>query len=532
MKTFTPSPGALPSLSPPCPAGQAIAMGDPPIPKGNVLRRIKQRERTCVYNVLRSIYEDSLLVDEFRQLLRPGVPVLANLRCGAWYSKEFDGECYFKSTDGHDHQWSFSLTRLNAHVARAAAEAGAALLVDSTKTKRAPDSFSATVPIWCSVINRAVAKVVGATASDEWDTALHLPNWILEVARSAIEPLLSKWALRLVETQAPFLADLASALKRPLRPLWISEETLVWSETLPDAKDGELDFTPVYLLSCSKLGKCPRSLTWERFSQFSWTYIRGAADDHESWANGLSPPVFWTHHEDLLSTHPDEIEDKIATLVRSHDAEVLGLDPTGAGRKKKLSQKIVSCSAGQRRVSWLSDLGLGICSLQALGNLEDIARDLEREGSALLIVNLSSARLAGDKLGGKLTRVKDIPVVPHKFNRFSLQERLPEALSSILAALKDGSGRVVLICEDGQDTSPSVAAAFLLVHLKGGTLGQGTGRESIQYLPPRSGGRIGPQWTKEKVRSAVSRVTQFCPKAHPSRGSIKQVYNYLRALYE
>ena len=89
-------------------------------PKGNLLRKLKRRERAGLYNVLRSIYEDSLFVRELREDILPGIPVLANLRCGAWYSPRFDGDCYFKSTDGHSGKWDFSLSRLNLHVARLA----------------------------------------------------------------------------------------------------------------------------------------------------------------------------------------------------------------------------------------------------------------------------------------------------------------------------------------------------------------------------------------------------------------------------
>ncbi|CAM9703202.1 unnamed protein product, partial [Laminaria digitata] len=85
-------------------------------------------------------------------------PVFANLRNGLWYGREWDGACYFKSTDGHSRRWSFSYTRLNMHLAAAAAASGGCILVDSTRTgKRFPDSFTATVPIWCCVLNHLAA---------------------------------------------------------------------------------------------------------------------------------------------------------------------------------------------------------------------------------------------------------------------------------------------------------------------------------------------------------------------------------------
>jgi tRNA A64-2'-O-ribosylphosphate transferase len=80
-----------------------------------VCRAMKKREQS-LYNALRSIYHDSLFVQEIAQLW-PCLPLLANLRCGAWYAPSFHGVCYFKSTDGHNGNWSFNVTRLNLHVA-------------------------------------------------------------------------------------------------------------------------------------------------------------------------------------------------------------------------------------------------------------------------------------------------------------------------------------------------------------------------------------------------------------------------------
>lgn len=82
-------------------------------------RSIKRRENCLLYNALRSIYEDSIFVAEIAQLW-PELPLLANLRCGLWYSSRFHSTCYFKSTDGHTNNWSFSTSRLNLHVANLA----------------------------------------------------------------------------------------------------------------------------------------------------------------------------------------------------------------------------------------------------------------------------------------------------------------------------------------------------------------------------------------------------------------------------
>lgn len=36
-------------------------------------------------------------------------------------------------------------------------------------------------------------------------------------------------------------------------------------------------------------------------------YIQGAGDDEESWAMGLTPPVFWEHHDYILEYPSQEI---------------------------------------------------------------------------------------------------------------------------------------------------------------------------------------------------------------------------------
>lgn len=118
-------------------------------------RTIKRRQNT-LYNALISIYDDSIFVGEISQLW-PQLPLLANLRCGLWYSSKFHSTCYFKSTDGHTNNWSFNTSRLNLHVALLAGQKGGCIIVDSTrKGKRFPDSMSKTIPIWTCVLNRSV----------------------------------------------------------------------------------------------------------------------------------------------------------------------------------------------------------------------------------------------------------------------------------------------------------------------------------------------------------------------------------------
>lgn len=86
-------------------------------PDTNVLAYLR-KESLDIYNRLHSIDEDV----DFVQLVHetyPQIPLLPNLRCGAWYTAPniaANTPAYFKSTDGHFSNWSFNLRRANLHL--------------------------------------------------------------------------------------------------------------------------------------------------------------------------------------------------------------------------------------------------------------------------------------------------------------------------------------------------------------------------------------------------------------------------------
>ena len=75
-----------------------------------------RRSTLSVGNRLRSIEHDAAFAREVAKAY--GLPLVANERCGSWYIAPSDKaqSAYFKSTDGHNGQWSFSLRRLNLQV--------------------------------------------------------------------------------------------------------------------------------------------------------------------------------------------------------------------------------------------------------------------------------------------------------------------------------------------------------------------------------------------------------------------------------
>ena len=116
------------------------------------------------------------------------------------------------------------------------------------------------------------------------------------------------------------MEQLAASLKKPLQPLWISQQSTIWLNEIP-AVD-ELGFTPLFLVSASapvahlrhtmckpqrsvkqKTGFCAHQ-SWTVLciigateGDSSFEYVPGAGDDEESWAKGLTPQLFWQNHQ-------------------------------------------------------------------------------------------------------------------------------------------------------------------------------------------------------------------------------------------
>lgn len=229
------------------------------------------------------------------------------MRCGAWYTApdRLDDTAYFKSTDGHMRHWDFSLKRANLHLVPWL-ETGAPLtglvLVDSTRRgKSYPDALSKTAPIWCAVLNRASQKLHGspATVPD-----LAVPRDAVSASEAAqIEALLAQWVDKLCAS------DLAvPRLTKPLVPVFAR------APEVPALSANEQHH--IVLVSVSPT-------TAPDFHTPGATYVQGAGDDHEAWALGLTPALFWRHRLALCNAQLSraEREDMVHALVtdaRSH----------------------------------------------------------------------------------------------------------------------------------------------------------------------------------------------------------------------
>lgn len=99
-----------------------------------------------------------------------------------------------------------------------------------------------------------------------WDTSLHVPPWITHTEHSLIVPQISSWALDLLATCQHSLPECVLSLEKPLRPLWLSQNSSIWTNHV--APVHSLPFTPLYLVSASlpllyhrKVTRIPRDIS-------------------------------------------------------------------------------------------------------------------------------------------------------------------------------------------------------------------------------------------------------------------------------
>ncbi|KAH7572699.1 hypothetical protein JRO89_XS04G0291800 [Xanthoceras sorbifolium] len=504
-------------------------------------RIIKRRENT-LYNALTSIYEDSIFVGEISQLW-PELPLLANLRCGLWYSSKFHFTCYFKSTDGHTNNWSFNTSRLNLHVALLAGDKGGCIIVDSTRRgKRFPDSMSKTIPIWTCVLNRSVcnfrnkmcnnAHVVvegESNASDDhandrrefsvdWDCSLHLPLWVSDTEKAAINDRLEGWTKEL-EASGADIASLASCLKKPLRPLWISQKTVIWLNEVPD--HDSWDFTPIILVSASSQSGIPQHRTT---SKFSWNYIPGAGDDEESWARGLSPILFWNHAYDLINSGPNFCNQKVAEIVekdrvfraqRGHIApQVLVKPPKLLENSTYMShvEPLLSSDISNLKINLSSDEGCTISWLDSTNLAVGKSQHATKVPNVDCILNCDqeSITVSLSNSEGYL----HLPMVNSKLDRFSLLRNLPSAVNFAKSNISRGK-TLLVCCHSGEDISVCVCLAILTsLFTEEGIFDDGkTFNETCI--------------TKLEMRRRLVFICKFATSARPTRGNLKQVFNFL-----
>ena len=477
------------------------------------LTRALKRASLGVFHCLHSVAMDATFVAEQRRRFE-SVPMFANLRAGAWYVDEDVRECYFKSTDGHFGNWQFSATRLNAHVVREAARAGGCMIVDATRSsvKRFPDALAKTIPIWADTWNRAREAALTRRDGRETDwlrtssaaNGPHLPDWISTNEQNSIRAKIGEYASVLDALDVDAL-EVTESLAKPFRCVWISQAECGLKFALEDAeRDG---YTPIILVTAS----APLHWRGERRASAngtSFAYIPGAGDDEESWAGGLTPAMFRAHKDALLDACERDIGSTIARIVegrvnapRKLDTRARFTATKGCEVDAEVAERISQQSGyiregATRRLA--AECGLGECIIASLAVYD--RKDVAEVADSFLHVGELKAPRAETLPSFMHARARKV-----KLDRAGLTKILPSATKFVSEAVRNGE-RLCITCDDGVDHSVAVAVAASMTLT----------REDLATA------------TKDDVRRRLALVSQTHPDARPTRGSLKQVYNYLK----
>lgn len=327
-----------------------------------------------------------------------------------------------------------------------AASSGIVALVDSTrKGKRFPDAFSRTIPIWASVVNRAVFRYRAVKEGqpkpkldeipEEW-RRLVMPEWIPESEKRQVAPKLEEFCDLLLSSDAmrPTLEDLASQVTKPLQCFWICPSTH------PSAQENGTHVAEKLELPCEErhwiVLLCP-SDEQELVQDTHIWYIQGAADDEETWAQGLTASLFWKHR-DALMEQEDELAEKIQQVVagKGNDAHAAVLSHNGAEGSSASSSSLSleeEKTVIKSEVTWIVPGVLAIsdrpaaCSPSALAVFDLIINCSAIDYEALAdAASSESSKLAGKKY----MRLVD-PFEKGNNVKYKLSRRLPATLEFI-----------------------------------------------------------------------------------------------------
>lgn len=444
-----------------------------------------RKSALSIPNRLQSILQDAEFVREVAAEYT--LPLIANERCGSWYipPDEKAGSAYFKSTDGHAGQWSFSLRRLNLQVLDIVGQHGGCVIVDSTRRgKGMPDAFSKTVPIWCAVMNRAIFPEQRHSHHLQLQ-GCGLPASEIAQIESRLDDFLSAFEELGLDVEA-----LRQKLGRPMRLQWVvGHSTKALMAAASDLEKGDTPYHTVMLCSASKRVKGAE--------MSEGGYIQGAGDDSEGWSHGLTSEVFWRHKDMLFQATEEELPTLIQELVS----------------KEKRSQESYQATL----IEPTSNLYIGATSAHEPLSEYDLIIDcqtLEYDGeNGAKRLNL---RCATGKLGSR-----------------DLRHKLHAVHSSAADALqRNPACRILITCETGRDLSVGVALLLLcLFYADNGKCMYD--RESIDVGGldgmTSSPGSVQPRHHIDKgfIRKRLAWITSSKSDANPSRSTLQSINAYL-----
>jgi tRNA A64-2'-O-ribosylphosphate transferase len=263
-------------------------------------------------------------------------------------------------------------------------------------------------------------------------------------------------------------------LTKPLRPLWITPDTqLVAIDTIFE------DARPVICCTASA-----RTASGELASVEG--YVQGAGDDTETWALGLTAPMFWEFADLLLDTSEADLPGVIKSLVESDQAK-----------------------SNHALPRWVAP-GISVCRLP----LKDAT---ETVGECRIVLLPGSAPF---NVWTKTPTRMEVGLGRHSAGSRNLRKALPHICAFVGPFLeKHGeSGRVLIACESGRDHSVGTALALLCRFQDSFGQSQALDRDS--------------RLNKTIIRAKLGHIMTMFPEANPHRATLQSVNSFLIDLGE
>ncbi|MCJ1405776.1 hypothetical protein MMC11_009006 [Xylographa trunciseda] len=436
------------------------------------LSSLKQ-SRLSMKNRLTSIYEDSQFVQHVAD--SQNLPLVANERCGSWYipTDKKVSSAYFKSTDGHQGQWKFSLRRLNLQVLDIIDKFDGCVIVDSTRSgKSMPDALSKTVPVWCTVMNRLLFP--DEVKCHELRTP---PSVVGQSEHSQIEARLNGFLESLKVLQLD-VAALRAKLRKPLRVDWITQG----SPSLYPLSD------PAYhsIICCTASRQEAASGTWAD------GYIQGAGDDSEGWSTGLTPAAFWQDSSLLLSASHEEVD-------------MLGFLEESRAKESKRASASQSTAIFPGKSEWPL----------FIGRLEAVQTSISTELDGVITCDEHRDQTSlGAITGAPGPLFLHLESQTGKLGSRTLRDQLPRIKPFIeKIATQTQHPRLLFACSTGRDLSVGVALTVLCLFFDDA----GNFDSDISPEP----------LTKDYIRRRLSWIIASKHDANPARATLRSVNAFL-----
>ncbi|KAH0533072.1 hypothetical protein TsFJ059_001685 [Trichoderma semiorbis] len=365
-----------------------------------------------------------------------------------------------------------------------------------------PDALSTTIPIWCTVLNMALLP------ENPLSSNLFLPPYLPASTHSQITALIPTFLSSLKELNL----TLPTSLTKPLRPLWITQDSSL--PPPPDSDDDEdedqeqdqgvifQEYRPVICCTAS------RRVVGSEVDEGG--YIQGAGDDTENWALGLTPDVFWANTKTFLSAAEADVPDLIIKLVEEAKAQRQSA-PSGDANPATLPRKQLTPHLSVRAISPL-DLSSPIPSSsqqqssECLILLTDTPTPKETWllSPTLLRVGLGKHKTASRNLRLALTEICSFAT------RFLQNHQHTNAAD---AANNAEPPQIIVACDSGRDLSVGVALALSC------------------YLFDDEGRFRVPDdkvvFNKTLVKMRLGAIMTVYPGANPSRSTLQSVNSFL-----